>query len=185
MRSMYKRFPLSGGGYTLADFQGVAEEFAGNSLQHFFNEYVFGTAPLPWEEYLGYAGLKLAKKDSLAKPWIGIATTDAGDRTRVAQVIPGSPAYEAGIDLGDEILALNGYRVRSSDLAERISRLAEGEVVTLTFFQRDHLRECKLKVAHAPVPAYLIVKNSEPTTLQRDIYKGWLGAPLDTGTGSR
>ncbi|TLY32447.1 MAG: M61 family metallopeptidase [Ignavibacteria bacterium] len=185
MRSMYKRFPLSGGGYTLADFQGVAEEFAGNSLQHFFNEYVFGTAPLPWEEYLGYAGLKLAKKDSLAKPWIGIATTDAGDRTRVAQVIPGSPAYEAGIDLGDEILALNGYRVRSSDLAERISRLAEGEVVTLTLFQRDHLRECKLKVAHAPVPAYLIVKNSEPTTLQRDIYKGWLGAPLDTGTGSR
>jgi len=184
MRSMYKRFPLFGGGYTLADFQSVAEEFAGGSLRRFFEEYVFGTAPLPWEEYLGYAGLKLTRKDSVAKPWIGIATTDAGDKTRVTQVIAGSPAYEGGIDLGDEILAMDGYRVRSSDLADRISRLAEGEVVTLTIFQRDHLRECKLKVAHAPVPTYVIIKNSEPTTLQREIYRSWLVSPLDSGTAT-
>jgi predicted metalloprotease with PDZ domain len=180
MRTMYKRFPLSGGGYTLADFQKVAEEFAGVSLQRFFDDYVFGTAPLPWEEYLGYAGLKLARKDSLAKPWIGLSTTDAGEKTKVTQVVAGSPASEAGIDPGDEILAMDGYRVRSSDLGERISRLAEGEVVTLMTFQRDRLRECKLKVAHSPVPEYRIVKTPDPSGLQRDMYRSWLGAPFDS-----
>lgn len=183
MRTMYKRFPLSGTGYTLADFQGVAEEFTGGSLGEFFDRYVFGTTPLPWAEYLAYSGLNLAERDTTFKPWIGIVTADAGDRTRITQVIAGSPAHAAGLDIGDELLALNGYRVRTIDLSERIGQLAEGKEIILTVFRNDRLREYKLKVARASIPAYKIVKISGATEQQRNIYRGWLGAAFDSTSG--
>jgi predicted metalloprotease with PDZ domain len=180
MRTMYKRFPLAGTGYTLVDFQGVAEEVSGGSLREFFAYYVFGTKPLPWEEILAYAGLALTRKDTSFKPWIGLVTNDSGERTRVAQVVAGSPAHVAGLDSGDELLALNGYRVRSADLNERVNQLTEGEEITLTVFRNDRLREYRLKVGRGPVPAYAIAKLPAPTELQKHIYQSWLGASFDS-----
>jgi predicted metalloprotease with PDZ domain len=179
MRTMYRRFPLSGTGYTLSDFQKAAEECSGVSLKRFFDQYVYATAPLPWEECLEYAGLSLTKIDTALKPWIGLVTNDAGEKTRINLVIAGSPASAAGLDIGDELLAMNGFRVRTSDLTERISQLSDGDEVTLTVFRNDRLREYKVKVARAPVPAYRIVKISRTTDLQKSIYQGWLGSNFD------
>jgi len=188
MRTMYRRFPLSGTGYTLLDFQRAAEEASGGTLQLFFDRYVYGTTPLPWEEYLAYAGLDVARADTSLKPWIGLSTADAGEKTRITLVIAGSPASAAGLDIGDELLALNGIRVRTADLAERISQVAEGEEVTLTVFRSDRLREYKVKVVRAPVPAYKVVRTFKPAELKKSIYQAWLGSKFDssaapTGTG--
>ena len=180
MRTMYKRFPLSGTGYTLSDFQKVAEEMSGGPLQPFFDRCVYGTTPLPWEECLAYAGLDLVRLDTTLKPWIGLGTTEAGEKTRITQVIAGSPAAAAGLDIGDELLAMNGFRVRTADLTERINQLAEGEEVTLTVFRTDRLREYKVKVARSPVPAYKIVKKTSPTDLQKSIYQAWLSSRIDS-----
>ncbi len=174
MRAMYQRFPLSGAGYTLTDFQKVSEEFAGSKLQEFFDKYVYGTASLPWEEELGYAGLQLTARDTTRRPWIGLNTFDAGDKTRISQVIAGSPAEAAGLNIGDELLALNGYRVRTSDLPDRIGQSAEGDEVTLTVFRSDRLREYKVKIGHSTVPSYKIEKVASPTDLQQRVYQSWL-----------
>lgn len=176
MRAMYRRFPLSGTGYTLVDFQRVSEEFAGSGLQEFFDAYVYGTAPLPWEEALGYAGLRLLAKDTTPRAWIGLGAADQGDRTRVAQVVAGSPAALAGLDLGDELIALNGYRIRSASLDDRIRQLAEGDEITLTVFRSERLREYKVRIGHATVPAYKIERVAAPTDLQQSIYRSWLAA---------
>ena len=180
MRTMYARFPLSGAGYTLADFQRVAEELSGGSLREFFDRYVFGTVPLPWEECLGHAGLNLSVRDTAFKPWTGLATADAGERTRITQVVTGSPASAAGLDIGDELLALNGYRVRSADLTERVGQLREGDEIALTVFRNDRLHEYRLRVSRAAVPAYKITKISGATDLQRSLYRDWLGASFDS-----
>ena len=174
MRTMYNRFPLSGPGYTLADFQKVSEELAGGSLKKFFDDYVHGTAPLPWEEYLLRAGLLLSPKDSVQKTWLGAGTTDTGDKTRVSRVTAGSPAYAAGLDLGDEILALDGLRVRTSDLNDRIAERKPGDKVMLTVFHNDHLKEVRVTLGSSPVPAYKLSKIPAPTPLQKSIYEGWL-----------
>jgi len=178
MRKMYSRFPLSGPGYTLDDFRGASEECAGGKMDQFFDDYVYGTKDLPWEEYVGYAGLRVVRKDSTAKPWIGLGTNDAGEKTKVTFVVAGSPAEDAGLNLGDELLALNGLRIRSYDLRERIGDLAPGDSLTLHVFRDESLREFRLKVGKTPVPDYRIEKIQNPSDLQKEIYALWLKTPL-------
>lgn len=174
LREMWKRFPLDQSGYTVEDFRKVAEGVAGGSLERFFGDHVFGTKPLPWERMLGYAGLEVTTKDTMPKTWIGLGTSDVGERTIVNRVVAGSPAAEAGLDLGDEILALNGYRVRSADITNRVQERKHDEKVTLTFFRNDRIREITVAVDYNLVPAYTLKRSALPTEMQKDIYQRWL-----------
>lgn len=174
IRAMYKRFPLSGKGYTLKDLQSVAEEFSGEGLQKFFDDYVFGAKPLPWEELLTVGGIELTAKDSTPKAWVGIGTNDMGERTRITSVVAGSPAEDAGLELGDELLALGGYRMRSGDFIDRISGMKPGESITLTVFHNDRIRELRVKVGSSPVPAYVASKVKNPSAGQKAVFESWL-----------
>lgn len=174
MRSMYRKYPLSGKGYTLEEFRKMAEEVAGGSLEKFFEQYVTGTAPLPWEEFLAHAGIQISAKDSIKKVWTGFTTSDNGEKTRITRVTAGSPAYNAGLDPGDELLALDGKRVRTADLNDRLAEQNEGDSVTLTIFRNDHIREVKIILGLLPVPAYKLTKHPTPSILQKEIYQSWL-----------
>ncbi len=190
MRALFKRFPLDGGaGYTLEDVRKIAEECAGSRLKDFFENYVFGTAALPWDTCLAHAGLKLIPRDTVRKVWLGVGTSDAGGRTTINRVGAGSPAYAAGLDVGDELLALNGLRVRSSDLGERIAAFKAGDKVSVTVFRDDHLRTISVTLKTSPLQSYKVVRLEQPTDLQKRIYESWLGsawpapAPADRSKG--
>ncbi|MBI1806384.1 MAG: M61 family metallopeptidase [Ignavibacteria bacterium] len=185
LRAMYKRFPLSGPGYTLEDFKSVAEEFVGGSLQQFFDRYVQGVQSLPWEESLLCAGLQLLPKDSTVRAWIGLSTSDIGEKTRITRVTAGSPAYIAGLDIGDEVLALDGIRARTSDFNDRIGEMKPGDNLTITVFRNDQLRDFKVTLATAVIPTYKIAKIAHPSDVQRQIYQSWLQSPWDTSEGAK
>jgi predicted metalloprotease with PDZ domain len=174
MRTLYRRFPLNGHGYTVDDFQSVAEQLAGSSLKIFFEDYVHGVVPIDWERSLGYAGLQLLARDAERRLWPGIQTIDRENRTRVMSVVAGSPAYDAGVDVGDEVVALNGLRVRTSDLQDRLADYKPGDKVTLTVFRRDRLREFEITLRLQDVPPYMVTKVEQPTPLQKSIFESWL-----------
>jgi predicted metalloprotease with PDZ domain len=173
MRAMFERFPL-GKGYTVDDFQKVSEEMAGTDLKQFFANYVHGAAPIPWEEFLGYAGLDLEKRDTTLKPWLGVMTSDQNNQTRVYTIVAGSPAYDAGLNVDDQILALNGYRVRSNDLTNRIADMKAGDKVRLTVFRNEKLREFDVTLRNQEVPGYRVARVANPTEQQKSIYEGLL-----------
>ncbi len=175
MRTMLKRYPLSRGGYTLGDVQQVAEELSGTKFGTFFDDYIYGTRPLPWEEMLSWAGLELSSKDSTKKPWVGMGLSGMGERTMIWNVVAGSPAESAGVEVGDELLALNHYRVRSSDFMSRLSEMKAGDVFTITVFRDDKLRDINITAGVTPVPVYTVGKAKSATPEQRAIYESWLG----------
>ena len=176
MKAMVKQFPLNGTGYTLHDFQRVAEEFAGQKLDDFFNSYIYGAEPLPWEELLLAAGIQIAPKDSLKKPWIGISLYDNGEKTRVSNVVANSPAENAGFEIGDDLLAVDGYRVHQASFSERISEMKAGDSLEATIFRDDRLREIHIKIGNAPVPSYTAARVKTPSPEQKSIYESWLGS---------
>ncbi|MBI2427895.1 MAG: M61 family metallopeptidase [Ignavibacteriales bacterium] len=173
MRTMYRRFPVSKG-FTNADFIKVSEEFTGGRLKEFFDNYLYGTVPLPWEKNLAFTGLELALKDSTGKIGLGIMTQDTGEKNRITGVIPNSPAEKAGVEINDEIVALNGFRVRSSEMNERVSSMTKGDEITLTIFRNDKLKEIKLQLEYFGFPAYVVKKTAKPTDLQKSIFESWL-----------
>jgi serine protease Do len=59
----------------------------------------------------------------------------------VADVVAGAPAADAGLEVGDAILAVNGEAVKDSrDLSLRISRIEPGETVKVTVW-RDGVKQ--------------------------------------------
>jgi predicted metalloprotease with PDZ domain len=173
MRTMYRRFPLTKG-FTNADLQKVCEELAGGSFADVFRSFLYTTAPLPWDNILTYAGLQVVQKDSVVRPGTGITTQDAGDRTRITNIIPGSPAERAGLEINDEILAMNGFRVRTADITERISMMDIGDTAVFTLFRNDKIKEVTMVLEQFGAPAVIVQKVKEPTDLQKEIYQDWL-----------
>ena len=176
MRKMYKDFPLGKGGYSNEDFIKVCEEYNGKSMNEFFSMYLFGVDTLDWKKYLSYSGLDLIITYDQEKPSLGISTRESGDRLYVSGVIPGSPAYETGLDINDEIVALNGYRVRSSSLNSRISDMKEGDEVILTVIREDKLREFRVVLKNVKPVKYKVEKMSDPDDLQMEIYGSRTGS---------
>ena len=179
MKAMYERFPWNGTGFTVDDFRKVCDEFAGSSLKQFFDEHVYGTKPLEWEKVLLYAGLE-AKSKTEQKAWFGAFIGGEPPRIRW-QVAAGSPAYVAGLDLNDEIIALNGYRVSANDFNTRIGEMKAGDVVKLTVMRSDQLREFNVTLVNNPVPGYTVTKVSDPTDLQKAIYESWVMTKWEDG----
>ncbi|MHB1049590.1 MAG: M61 family metallopeptidase [Bacteroidota bacterium] len=173
MKAMVQRYPRTVG-FTNKDFISVCEEFAGTSLKKFFDDYLFGTAPLEWERILGYAGLNVLPKDPSQKIALGASTHDNGDKVVVNGVFPGSPAENAGIEIQDEIIALNGYRLRSADMHEHIAAMKPGEEYVVTLFRNDKLREIRLTARPAGSPRFSVVKTAKPNSLQKSIFNSWL-----------
>ena len=83
--------------------------------------------------------------------YLGVRIQDANGAVLVSEVDPGSPADEAGISVGDLIVAVDGNEVASaSDLVQMIQAHAPGDEVTLTLEWRGEARDVSVTLAAAP-----------------------------------
>jgi predicted metalloprotease with PDZ domain len=185
----YRDFTLHGKGVPDDAFQGICEQVAGGSLQQFFDDYVRGVAELPFEAYLARAGLSLTcgwkGADDERRAGLGVRVRQKEGRALVEAVFADGPAYHADLSVGDEIVALDGYRVSEATLDERLADRQPGDRVTLTLFRRDELREVTLALGQRPYNKVEITPRPDATAEQRALYAGWLGAAWPEGESHR
>jgi predicted metalloprotease with PDZ domain len=182
MLATYQEFTLQGRGIHDDEFQGICEQVAEGSLQQFFDDYVRGVAELPFEDCLAKAGLGLVfgwKGDEYGEraAGLGIRVRTEHGRTVVDTVFTDGPAYHADISPGDEIVALDGFRVTKETIGDRLAERSPGDPVTLTCFRRDELRETQLTLGQRPYNRLDIRPLLDAGPEQRAIYESWLGAP--------
>jgi predicted metalloprotease with PDZ domain len=155
MRSLYFNFGKRGVGVSESDYKDTIKNVAGDSFDWFFEEYVHGTKAyasllVDCFETIGLEMNHEPVKDPIAA-WLG-AKVIQDNKTKVVAVYPGSAYDLAGGMLGDEVLAINGVKVKN-DLHRWVNYFLEdvkeftvernGEVVTFTlpvtnrpFYQR-------------------------------------------------
>ena len=176
----YRDFTLHGQGIPEDAFQAICEQVAGGSLQQFFDDYVRGVAELPFEEYFSRAGLSLSYgwkgDDGERRAGLGVRVRQKEGRALVEAVFADGPAYHADLSVGDEIAALDGFRVSEATLDERLADRQPGDRVTLTLFRRDELREVTLALGQRPYNRVEIKPRPDATPEQRALYEAWLGA---------
>lgn len=84
-------------------------------------------------------------------PWLGVVITHGADGARVLQVVPGSPAEEAGLRSGDRITAVNGEPVNDRHpLPDILRRHRPGETVRLTVVRDGEERTVSVTLGRAP-----------------------------------
>jgi predicted metalloprotease with PDZ domain len=143
MRTAFERF--SGArGFTPDEFRSVAEQVGGVSLASFWETAVEGKAELDYTEALQTFGLRFRSveapgSDRLGRAWLGMSARNDAGRLVVTEVRRNTPAEAAGLNVEDEILAINGFRVRADQLASRLDQYRPGEKATLIVARRDQI----------------------------------------------
>lgn len=97
-----------------------------------------------------------------------------GGRTVVGNVMAGTPAWRAGVNAGDELVALDGIRVDAMSLGARLQERAPGTAVTLTVFRRDELINLALPVESGPPQRLALRPVDTPSTEQQALLEHWL-----------
>src|SRR4029078_12184059 len=118
LRYLFNEYFRKGKNYTPEDFQKAAELAAGKSLDDFFSKYVRGRADIDYNSILSGIGLQLTTKNSdPGKAYIGADMSDDNNgRLSIRSVPAGTPAYDQGLNSGDQIIAVDGFRANMSFL---------------------------------------------------------------------
>lgn len=176
MVQMWEQFGKSETGFTPHQLQQVIESVADMDLQSFFNLYVDSTEELPFNKYLNPFGLQVKPvMDDDTVPYLGIKVQSENNKEIIKFVEKVSPASLEGIDPEDELLAINGIRVTSDGLNQRLKDHQPDEIVSITVFHQDELRTFSVTLGKPQPSRYEVVKIENPSPLQQENLSGWLG----------
>jgi predicted metalloprotease with PDZ domain len=167
--------------YTLADLRLTLGEVADDQkfADDFFSRYIEGREAIDYGKLLDQAGLVLRP----ARPndgWIGDLSTSepTAEGLRVTALVPfETPAYAAGIDQDDVIVAVNGQKPAAT-LGDLVRKMKPGDIVKLTVRARDG-KETVRDVTIKADPHFEIVAiestGGTPTAAQKAFRESWLG----------
>ena len=183
LRLLFETYPISGPGIPEeGGYREAVERVAGSDFGAFFARYIAGTAELDYDAALAHAGLALrwshkdARPDGQPPAWLGINARGENGRLKVASVRNTGPAYDAGVSAGDEIVALDGWRVDEGRLSARVGERSPGDSVTLSVFRRDELLHIPVILAAAPFDKLVLARADRPGAAQERVYREWLRA---------
>ncbi|MGA2136618.1 MAG: PDZ domain-containing protein [Bryobacteraceae bacterium] len=137
-------------GYTPADFRAAASAVAGTNLDDWFARVFDSTAELDYHEALHWFGLRFANQSPAARAWLGADTKVEDGRLTITEIRRGTPAYEAGLDTGDEIVAIEDSRVRPADWDRELARRHPGDRVSLRISRRGTLQSIPVTLGREP-----------------------------------
>ncbi len=183
LRYLFVTYPATGPGIPeQAGYLAAIEAVAGHAdgfYRDFFARYIAGTDELAYDRALAYVGLQLAWSYKDQRPvgsaaWLGLRVKAEGGRIRVSSVRSDGPAYAAGIYAGDELLALDGFRIAEAQLAARLAERVPGDTITLSLFRRDELLHVPVTLMVAPPDKLHLVPVANPDAAQEHMCRSWL-----------
>ena len=173
MRILYENnYKKTRKGITTEDIKNAIETITGKEFDLFFENHVFGTMPLDYSKYLEYAGLELFNMyQDEPVPQLGVSMKIEDGRLLVNNVIRGSSAYEYGINVNDEIIAMDGFRVDDS-FSDKIRILYDPSDTVCFLLARNGIimeKEVVLKTAsHVRYTIYLLQDISKMQKIVRE-----------------
>lgn len=172
MKIAFERF---GGarGYTPAEFRALAGEVAGADLGAWFQRVLETTEEIDYAEALDWYGLRFRAAGS-PRILTGITATTTSGRIVVTGLRRATPGYDAGFNVDDEILAVNGYRVRAEQWPARLESYPPGSTVEVLVARRDRLMTLKLPILSDKPPSWSLEPDPGATGAQKARLTAWL-----------
>ena len=99
---------------------------------------------------------------------------EEGGRLQIRTIPAGTPAYEQGLNIGDQIVAIDGYRASLSFLQSYLADKKPNDTVKLSVFRFDKLREMDLKLGSDTRREYELLPIAEPTAEQKRLLELYL-----------
>ncbi len=166
MKFLYKEYyEKKNIGFDNNTFKQAAEKFTGRNLDKFYAEVINGTASINFENYLSIAGLKLVNQNATKnESYLGVTATNTNGKLNVTAVSKNGPAYSAGLNVNDEIIAIDNYRV--DDLTKALALKKVNDKISVLVSRDGILRTIEITVAKNPNVKYKLEKNTNITKEQ-------------------
>ncbi len=180
LRLAYQRF--SGGrGFQPEELAGIASEIAGSELAPWLAAMLDSTGELDYREALDWYGLRFCDTDESPRKggespaWLGLEIDNQAGRLLVVQVKRGTPAHDAGVNVGDEVVAIGDFRVPPEGLRERLKCYRPGDQEALLVARRERLIRLPIVFGAPPRPHYRLEVDPAASAAQRRRLDAWLG----------
>ncbi|MCC6574807.1 MAG: M61 family metallopeptidase [Planctomycetes bacterium] len=174
MKLAFERHGWPKPGFKERGFEAMCEEVAGVSFEDFWRDHVRGTEEVDYRDALEVYGLELKRDGDRREPWIGANLAMKDGAFQVRGVESGSPAMRAGLQVRDEVIALNGLKVGEKDFKDRLGEVVSGEPVRITLFRRGRLIDAQVMPVSRPSGKLRLSRVAKPSPQQKLNYDKWL-----------
>ena len=145
----YKRNPQQG--VTAQEVYQMVESLAGRKCAEQFENYLTTTQEIDFTSHLTGIGLR-AQWDEAAdeKSYLGIEVRVEGEQVFVDKVVLDGPAYQAGLNAGDEILFVDGQRFLQRQWKDSTQTMRPGASHEILLSRLGRLIEAQVVCGRAP-----------------------------------
>jgi len=145
---LYRTAYKSGKGFSTTEWwAAVSAAAGGSSFADFATRYVDGREPFPWSRMGALAGFRL-RADSTREIRLGVNTLADSGRVYVVATLPGSPAEQAGVRPGDQLIRVGDIEVKDESFGQLFrARYAAAEGTRIPMVVRRNDAEVTLQVA--------------------------------------
>ncbi len=171
-------------GYTPEQFRRTASEVAGADLGQWFTHALDTTEELSYTDALAWFGLRFAASKPLTGDvpgWLGARMRVEGGRLLVSVVPRETPAWNAGVNVDDEIVAIDDFRVQPDQMDQRLQAYKPGQAVTILVARRDELKRLDVTLAAPPNQTWTIERLPNATSAEQSHMTAWLGTAPTAG----
>jgi predicted metalloprotease with PDZ domain len=174
MLKMWEQFGKNEKGYTIQDYKNIVEEVAGQSMESYFSQYIFGTESLfkPLKKAFTSVGLQLKELQSekSSERDFGIKLADKQGKLFVVAINENSPAYNI-LTLKDEIIAIGNKRATIGNIDKLLTDNRKVEVI---LFRNNLLLTKKLYTSdNQNFNNYKLVEKNSKTKVLKHELKLW------------
>ena len=161
-------------GLTDEELQNAFETVSGKNYDTLFNDYIFGTERIAFEDYLYLAGLKLVRNDGklLQTGYLGATFSQSGSRLLVSFVERGTAAWEQGLNVNDEILNVDGKE--PMQVGDYLAEKLPGDQITFKIIRSGIQREFTIVLGEPTTQTFDLFKIAKPEPQQETVLNKWL-----------
>jgi len=177
LRDLWRSHGRCGRGYRDDD---LTQAFASHAadLSTLLPEWLNSTEDPPVDDYLADVGVRLVA-DHSSLPWCGWQLETSGGGVQLQRVLRHGPAQRAGLQVGDELLAVRGRRLRCSEDLEPLLRgpgpaVAPGDGLELLICRDGLVQAARLEPEPAAVQRWRLEADPASTPGQLERRRHWL-----------
>lgn len=186
MRFLWQRQQDTGQAISPDEVEAIFQEAVGLDLGPEIQEWTRERADLPYTEVFQKLGLQLqgSHKKTYDRsliggtlkspaPFVGITTQASGGRTLLKHVLAGSPAENAGLCPGDELIAMDTHRVNHSSWGPTLALYQASSTVDVLVARRDRLVQVQLTLGAPRCDTFKVRSADDIGDPQRELLEGW------------
>ena len=182
MAALWNKFGKTEIAYTIPDLEKVLASITGDATfaASFFKNYINGHNSFNYKPLLERAGLLLKK--SSTKPWWGNARFTEGNGLVInSNTIIGTPLYDAGLDVDDQITMVNGIIIKKQSQVDSIlTANSIGSNLQVDYLHRGEKKSTNVKLIENPgfTVVYFEKEGLAVTDEMLAFRKKWFGSKM-------